>query len=135
MEPVPYAKLSDPQSLNLYAYVGNNPLIHVDADGHECISGYNTGDGSKCPGEGNANGQQAQQNANRQPDGSYKATPAQLAEIQDAADKKKTVGRNDQCVSACEHFTGVPGPTSSWRGGNLHLSSLTRRKVPQLPLS
>jgi hypothetical protein len=38
--PVPYAKLDNPQSLNLYAYVGNNPLIHVDADGHvlNCVS-------------------------------------------------------------------------------------------------
>jgi hypothetical protein len=26
--------MGDPQSLNLYAYVGNNPIIHVDADGH-----------------------------------------------------------------------------------------------------
>jgi len=33
-EPVPYAQLDDPQSLNLYAYVGNNPLNRVDADGH-----------------------------------------------------------------------------------------------------
>jgi len=32
--PVPYAKLDDPQSLNLYAYVRNNPLSRVDADGH-----------------------------------------------------------------------------------------------------
>jgi RHS repeat-associated protein len=32
--PVPYAKLDNPQSLNLYAYVLNNPLIHIDADGH-----------------------------------------------------------------------------------------------------
>jgi RHS repeat-associated protein len=32
--PVPYAKLDHPQSLNLYAYVGNNPLTTVDADGH-----------------------------------------------------------------------------------------------------
>ena len=32
--PVPYAKLDDPQSLNLYTYVGNNPLLHIDADGH-----------------------------------------------------------------------------------------------------
>ena len=32
--PVPYAKLSDPQTLNLYAYVLNNPLSHRDADGH-----------------------------------------------------------------------------------------------------
>jgi RHS repeat-associated protein len=34
VEPVPYAKLDDPQTLNLYAYVGNNPLSSVDADGH-----------------------------------------------------------------------------------------------------
>ncbi|MGA7317477.1 MAG: RHS repeat-associated core domain-containing protein [Silvibacterium sp.] len=33
-EPVPYAKLDDPQSLNLYAYVANNPLSRVDPDGH-----------------------------------------------------------------------------------------------------
>jgi RHS repeat-associated protein len=32
--PVPYAKLDNPQSLNLYIYAGNNPLIHIDADGH-----------------------------------------------------------------------------------------------------
>jgi RHS repeat-associated protein len=32
--PVPYAKLDDPQSLNLYSYVRNNPLSRVDADGH-----------------------------------------------------------------------------------------------------
>lgn len=34
-EPVPYAKLDDPQTLNLYSYVQNNPLIRVDADGHQ----------------------------------------------------------------------------------------------------
>jgi RHS repeat-associated protein len=33
-EPVPYAVLTDPQSLNLYSYVGNNPLAKADADGH-----------------------------------------------------------------------------------------------------
>ena len=33
--PVPYAKLGDPQTLNLYAYVGNNPLSRFDKDGHE----------------------------------------------------------------------------------------------------
>jgi RHS repeat-associated protein len=35
-EPVPYAKLGDPQTLNLYSYVRNNPLINVDPDGHCC---------------------------------------------------------------------------------------------------
>ena len=34
VEPIPYAKLDNPQSLNLYAYVGNNPLTDVDVDGH-----------------------------------------------------------------------------------------------------
>ncbi len=33
-EPVPYAKLGNPQSLNLYAYVGNSPFVGIDADGH-----------------------------------------------------------------------------------------------------
>lgn len=35
-DPVPYAKLDNPQSLNLYGYVGNNPLSNVDTDGHAC---------------------------------------------------------------------------------------------------
>jgi RHS repeat-associated protein len=34
--PVPYADLHNPQTLNLYAYVGNNPLGKVDPDGHCC---------------------------------------------------------------------------------------------------
>jgi len=35
VEPVPYGKLDDPQSLNLYAYVRNNPVAGVDSDGHD----------------------------------------------------------------------------------------------------
>jgi len=35
-DPDPYAVMSDPQSLNLYSYVRNNPLSHGDPDGHEC---------------------------------------------------------------------------------------------------
>jgi RHS repeat-associated protein len=35
-EPVPYAKLDFPQSLNLYAYVLNNPMTGIDKDGHVC---------------------------------------------------------------------------------------------------
>jgi RHS repeat-associated protein len=37
-DPVPYANLEDPQSLNLYSYVRNNPLTRVDADGHIAIA-------------------------------------------------------------------------------------------------
>ena len=33
-EAVPYATIADPQTLNLYAYVRNNPLSRPDLDGH-----------------------------------------------------------------------------------------------------
>jgi len=35
-EAVPYSHLDNPQSLNLYEYVGNNPLSKPDLDGHGC---------------------------------------------------------------------------------------------------
>ena len=35
--PVPYANLGNPQSLNVYTYVLNSPIGHVDADGHQCV--------------------------------------------------------------------------------------------------
>ena len=41
--PVPYAKLGNPQSLNLYSYVWNNPLSRNDPDGH-----YTCADSAKC---------------------------------------------------------------------------------------
>ena len=34
-EAVPYSQLDNPQSLNLYGYVNNNPLSEVDDDGHD----------------------------------------------------------------------------------------------------
>jgi RHS repeat-associated protein len=34
-DPVPYADLSDPKTLNLYAYTGNNPVNATDDDGHQ----------------------------------------------------------------------------------------------------
>ena len=36
---VPYATLGNPQSLNLYSYVMNNPLTNRDLDGHWCFFG------------------------------------------------------------------------------------------------
>jgi RHS repeat-associated protein len=51
-QPVPYADLTDPQTLNLYSYVRNNPLAKADADGHcpWCIGaliGAGTGAGAQ----------------------------------------------------------------------------------------
>jgi RHS repeat-associated protein len=40
-EAVPYADLSDPQTLNLYGYVRNNPMVKEDADGHCNLSADN----------------------------------------------------------------------------------------------
>ena len=40
--PIPFADLKNPQSLNLYSYVGNNPLSRTDPDGHDytiCATG------------------------------------------------------------------------------------------------
>lgn len=34
--PIPYADLRNPQSLNLYSYEMNNPVVQADADGHCC---------------------------------------------------------------------------------------------------
>jgi RHS repeat-associated protein len=34
-EPIPYANLLEPQTLNLYAYVQNEPLNNTDPDGHK----------------------------------------------------------------------------------------------------
>ncbi|MFZ0819429.1 MAG: RHS repeat-associated core domain-containing protein, partial [Candidatus Acidiferrales bacterium] len=34
-EPVPYADFRNPQSLNLYIYLRNNPLNSIDPDGHD----------------------------------------------------------------------------------------------------
>ncbi len=40
-----YADPKNPQSLNLYAYVLNNPLIHIDPRGLDCVYFNNAGDG------------------------------------------------------------------------------------------
>ncbi len=32
---IPYVNLGDPRTLNLYAYVGDDPTNHPDADGHQ----------------------------------------------------------------------------------------------------
>jgi RHS repeat-associated protein len=43
-DPVPYADLKNPQSLNLYSYVHNNPLRVADPDGHDGDDDEDDGD-------------------------------------------------------------------------------------------
>jgi len=52
-EPVPYSKLYDPQTLNLYGYVGNNPLSRGDMDGHHAMN-INISDQAIMEGEANS---------------------------------------------------------------------------------
>ncbi len=50
-QPVPYADFKDPQRLNLYAYVRNNPLGLADLDGHaqHCFLGICVGNADPPP--------------------------------------------------------------------------------------
>ena len=54
--PVPYASLVDPQSLNLYSYVQNNPITGTDPDGHlidRLETAYSSADGVLTSSESN----------------------------------------------------------------------------------
>jgi RHS repeat-associated protein len=81
--PVPYATFGDPQSLNLYQYVRNNPLTNRDADGHECpptcASGENPFSGPPALG-GSANPQNSQflQMVQQEGNGLVQAEPGRL---------------------------------------------------------
>jgi hypothetical protein len=69
---VPYADLGNPQSLNLYAYVNNNPITGIDPEGHFRLS-YRAGDmgeegGSIYGGENkDADKKEAEKEQNQQP--------------------------------------------------------------------
>ena len=60
---VPYAVFGDPQSLNLYNYVRNDPVSRADADGH-CISDAS---GSGCVDQLSTNSGPAQNEINTKP--------------------------------------------------------------------
>jgi len=53
VEPVPYAKLNNPQSLNLYTYVLDNPLSLRDVDGHNFNGPWQPGAGGCQQNNGN----------------------------------------------------------------------------------
>ncbi len=55
-EPVPYANLANPRSLNLYSYVLNNPATATDPDGHICFLGIGNTCSKATPKEGPVTG-------------------------------------------------------------------------------
>ncbi|MCI0356377.1 MAG: hypothetical protein L0099_15265, partial [Acidobacteria bacterium] len=88
--PVPYANLAIPQSLNLYAYVENNPITSTDPDGHfqtklpEAEGKGNLCEGSSdpsCKGPEEAKRQEAQRAA----EAAKRATPETKSEALPAA--------------------------------------------------
>lgn len=64
---VPYADYTNPQSLNLYAYVDNNPLRAADPDGHVPICSDNRDGDAKCFEENNKQNQGTQQQGDAPP--------------------------------------------------------------------
>ena len=89
VQPVPYAKLDDPQSLNLYSYVRNNPLSRVDADGH-CDSSAKASANTACHtvSDLRLTGGYAQQLKNAEGEAGGKPIPA----YKDVGDKHHTAG-------------------------------------------
>ncbi|MGD0568215.1 MAG: hypothetical protein ABSA78_07395 [Candidatus Sulfotelmatobacter sp.] len=79
---VPYAVFGDPQSLNLYTYVRNDPVTNADADGHMCSWSSAVGTGIVCnvgdnsaPAKNQQGGQAQAQNQSQQ---SQLPNPAQV---------------------------------------------------------
>ena len=63
---VPYANYANPQTLNLYAYVGDNPLSLADADGHDgCTDTTNGPCELSQAAKKNSDAEQARANNNR----------------------------------------------------------------------
>ena len=54
--PVPYADFNNPQSLNLYGFVGGNPASKADPDGHEGGYTYNANGSMTAPTEATTDG-------------------------------------------------------------------------------
>jgi RHS repeat-associated protein len=139
-DPVPYAKLDNPQTLNLYGYMQNNPLGGVDLDGHDGCTVEGVADCTSAVSNENSTQDasysenlvdaligyhdrdakaKAQQQYGRQPDGSYRADPAK---VQKAVDAKKPIG-SGQCVDLCRFLSGAAN-SNSWVAGR-HAADLT----------
>jgi RHS repeat-associated protein len=132
VEPVPYAKLGNPQSLNLYAYVQNNPMGGVDDDGHDTGGDGSQGNNNWLQGDitnarqavaaadgimGDAIGQSlsASEGGGAQQQGSKTSKGPFIAK-----DPQKYMGTcvgRGECVDFVKADTDVPRTTKDWAPG------------------
>jgi RHS repeat-associated protein len=108
VEPVPYSKLDDPQTLNLYAYVGNNPLTRVDPDGHTEPIRFGCSEGQK---DCNTDQQKAQQQS-ASGSGNTLPTGTDLTKVQTLMGEQTNealVGSNQYADDESGRKVGPPG--------------------------
>lgn len=99
-EPVPYAKLEYPQTLNLYAYVLNNPVTLSDPDGHKC------GDAGQppCASSGKATTPTSPQ-------------AGHPVVIRDGKAYEGKLCGDHECVAYVKEAGGFNNPTTQWKAG------------------
>ncbi|MGD0164036.1 MAG: RHS repeat-associated core domain-containing protein [Candidatus Sulfotelmatobacter sp.] len=122
--PVPYADLHNPQTLNLYDYVGGDPTNHADADGHISAKPGDSGDAAEnggCPSTysyascaGAAKPQTPAQNH-----GFWWNLGHALGIVQTEAEKKAEAAAYQQAKTTWEK--GHPGQSYAWHMFNLQM--------------
>jgi len=90
--PVPYAKLDNPQTLNLYAYLRNNPLNTVDPDGH---AGAGQGTFKPCAIADNTCAQDQQNSTSSHPEGRTTTTYGEATITSNEATKTVTISQRN----------------------------------------
>jgi len=132
-EDMPYAKLTNPQSLNLYSYMYNNPIIGADPTGHlpdlwegwgappsalQSAIGAAATDAKKKSTNNPAPPPPAQQQNSPHPYVTPTGPGTEIGNIIDNAHPSNPgpIGKGE-CVNACRHFaTGLPDHTQ-WTQG------------------
>ena len=109
--PVPYANLDDPQSLNLYAYVRNNPLDVTDPDGHNEFTDWVSAEWTKLKSYWSPKSTGQSPNAQNIPAG-YKTI---IVPDLESLNGHEHFGDSETCVNLAKHF-GAP-QTALWRPG------------------
>jgi RHS repeat-associated protein len=117
VEPVPYSRLGDPQSLNLYGFVGNNPLTRVDADGHQCGTNGQTDcqTGQQQPqvpgGSGNAQNSKFLQTVKEQGEGLVHTEPGKVVLLGGTTEVSTTTNAGFAQINSTgsTNFQAIPG--------------------------